>query len=195
MNLTMSLLGLTLGLWGAVVIAAYTRINARSRARGARAHWTLGAVTACVGMGSMFCGWGLLCAARPACRTLWLQVVGAAVCVLGSAVYAVSAWRVGRLRSIARYSLDLQTGGIYDRVRHPQAFALCTVALGLAPLSGSLPYLATLPLWLGFWIGYTYLEEAYELLPAFGAQYLQYRQRTPRLLPRWRSPRETTKDE
>jgi protein-S-isoprenylcysteine O-methyltransferase Ste14 len=184
MNVWKSLLGLALGILGALVIAAYTKINARTRAKGARSHWTVGALTACVGMGSMFCGWGLLCVAQPAWRALWLQIPGGAACVLALAIYAVSARHVGRLRGPARYTLDLETSGIYNRVRHPQALALCVLALGLALLSGSLPYLITLPLWIGFWTAYTYLEEKCELIPAFGEQYQRYREETPRILPR-----------
>jgi protein-S-isoprenylcysteine O-methyltransferase Ste14 len=188
MNLGFSPLGLALGILGALVIAAYTKINARMRAKGARSHWTVGALTAVVGMGSMCCGWGLLCMAQPAWHTPWLQIPGGATCLLGLAIYAVSARHVGRLRGPAHYSLDLETSGLYDRVRHPQALALCVLAVGLAPLSGSLPYLATLPIWIGFWTGYTYLEERYELIPAFGEQYLRYRDATPRIVPR-RRPR------
>ena len=43
----------------------------------------------------------------------------------------------------------------------------------------------TLPLWLGFWVAYTHLEEQNDLLPAFGDDYRAYMKRTPRLLPRF----------
>lgn len=184
MDLRLSLPGLALGIVGALIIAAYTKVNARMRAKGARAQWAVGALTACVGMGSMFCGWGLLYAARPAWRTLWLQIPGGAACVLALVIYAMSARHVGRLGRPAHYSLDLETHGIYNQVRHPQALALCVLAVGLALLSGSLPYLITLPLWLSFWTAYTYLEERCELIPAYGEQYLRYREATPRILPR-----------
>lgn len=179
-----SLLGLVLGVLGACVIAAYIPINSRMRRQGARAHWTVGALIAAVGMGSMFCGWALLCLAEPAWRTMWLQIPGGVTCLAGLAIYAVSSRHVGRLRGPVRYTLDLETSGIYCRVRHPQALALCVLAAGLALLSGSLAYLVTLPLWIGFWIAYTYLEERYELIPAFGDQYLRYRLETPRIFPR-----------
>ncbi len=189
MDLETSLSGTALGAVGALVIAAYTRINAWLRAKGACAHWAVGALVACVGMGSMFSGWGLLCVAAPARRMLWLQVPGGAVCALALAIYAAGARQVGRLGRLTHYSLDLETRGIYHRVRHPQALALCVLAAGLAPVSGSLPYLLTLPLWLGFWVAYTYLEEQYELIPAYGEQYLRYREATPRILPRWTASR------
>ncbi len=184
LDLWKSVPGLALGILGALVIAAYTRINARTRRKGARSHWAVGALTATAGMASMFIGWGLLCISRPAFRTLWLQVPGGAACALALGIYASSARRVGRLRGPARYSLDLETGGIHGRVRHPQALALCVLAVGLALSSGSIPYLVTLPIWLGFWVGYTYLEEKNELIPAFGEKYLRYRDQTPRILPR-----------
>ena len=91
---------------------------------------------------------------------------------------------MGRICKPAHYSLDLEARGLYARVRHPQVLSLCVLAAGLAPLSGSLPYLTTLPIWIGFWIGYTYLEEKYELIPAFGERYLHYRDTTPHILPR-----------
>jgi protein-S-isoprenylcysteine O-methyltransferase Ste14 len=184
MSLWKSLLGLALGILGALVIAAYTKINSKTRTKGARSHWTVGALTASLGMASMFCGWALLCLASPAVRTPWLQIPGGVACVLALAIYAASARYVGRLRGPARYSLDLETSGIYSRVRHPQALALCLLAVGLAALSGSLPYLVTLPIWIGFWTGYTYLEEKSELIPAFGEKYLRYREETPRIVPR-----------
>lgn len=51
-------------------------------------------------------------------------------------------------------------------------------------MSGSLFFLATLPLWLAYWTAYTYFEERLELLPAFGEDYRRYQARTPRLIPR-----------
>jgi protein-S-isoprenylcysteine O-methyltransferase Ste14 len=184
MDVWNSLLGCAIGLVGAFVIAAYTRLNSRMRAKGARAHWAVGALTGSIGMASMFCGWALLGLAEPVFWTPWLQIPGDAACVLALAVYAISARQVGRLRGPTHYSLDLKTSGIYNRVRHPQALALCILAVGWALLSGSLPYLITLPLWIGFWTAYTYLEEKYELIPAFGEKYLRYRNETPRILPR-----------
>ena len=184
LDLWKSIPGVALGILGALVIAAYTKINAGTRKKGAGSHWAVGALAATLGMASMFLGWGLLCVSRPAFRTPWLQVPGGAACALALGIYASSARRVGRLRGPARYSLDLETGGIHGWVRHPQALALCVLAVGLAFLSGSFPYLATLPVWLGFWVGYTYLEEKNELIPAFGEKYLRYRDQTPRILPR-----------
>jgi protein-S-isoprenylcysteine O-methyltransferase Ste14 len=69
-------------------------------------------------------------------------------------------------------------------VRHPQALSLCVLVVGLVLLSGSLPILVTAPLWIAFWVFYTYLEESWELLPTFGEAYRRYRTSTPRLLPR-----------
>jgi len=176
--------GLALGMAGAAVIAAYTKANAYLREKGARAHWAIGALTAWVGMGCMFGGWAVLCAAEPAWRRWWLQVPGGVLLVVALAIYAASARHVGRLRHPARYSLTLDTRGLYARVRHPQALSLCVLAVSLALLCGSLPYLCTLPLWIGFWVAYTYLEERYELIPAFGDRYRRYREGTPRIVPR-----------
>ena len=69
-------------------------------------------------------------------------------------------------------------------MRHPQALSLCLASLGVGLLTGSIPYLVTVPLWMGFWTLYTYIEESSELLPAFGERYRAYMERVPRIIPR-----------
>ncbi|MBI4603134.1 MAG: hypothetical protein HY721_14340 [Planctomycetes bacterium] len=176
--------GLALGLSGAGLIALYTVANQRARRKGARAAWRVGWMLGACGMAGMFGGWGLLCLAGPHLDGAALRASGAAALLGALGIYGCGARRVGRWRAPSRYMLELQTRGIYARVRHPQALALCLAAAGAGLATGSVPYLLTLPLWIGFWVAYTYLEERFELIPAFGERYLRYRERVPRLLPR-----------
>jgi protein-S-isoprenylcysteine O-methyltransferase Ste14 len=179
--------GLALGVSGAALIALYTRVNGASRRKGPAAHWRAGWTLALAGMSAMGAGWALLCLAGPHLRLGPLRLAGAALAACALAIYAASARRVGRWRSPSRYSLGLSTRGIYRRVRHPQALSLVLLSPGIGLLSGSLPYLLTVPLWVGFWTAYTFLEEHNELIPAFGEEYLRYREEVPRLIPRLRA--------
>jgi protein-S-isoprenylcysteine O-methyltransferase Ste14 len=184
LDLLKSFSGLTLGLLGAFGIALYTRVNAKSRKAGARAVWKRGWALAAPAMSAMGAGWCLLCLSGPTFRLPLLQALGGALALGALAIYVTSARWVGRWKRPAKYSLSLRKSGIYAYVRHPQALSLCLLVVALELLSGSVPFLVTMPLWLGFWIGYTHLEERYELLPAFGDDYARYMRETPRLVPR-----------
>ena len=100
-----------------------------------------------------------------------------------------SARWVGRLRALKHYDLELRVDGIYRLTRHPQALALCLLAVSVALVSLSRDYLFTLPLWVARWVVYTYIEERLELIPTYGDAYLRYRSTTPRILPTLRSLR------
>jgi protein-S-isoprenylcysteine O-methyltransferase Ste14 len=173
---------------GILTIAVYTRINGVCRKRGIRSHWGVGLVLGTLGMALVLGGWALLCLARPAVSLGVVHIAGIAISLAAGSFYSVGAWRVGRWRRPSKYSFDLKTDGIYARIRHPQALALCVMPIGLGLMSGSIPFLVTLPLWVGFWAAYTYLEEVNELIPAYGEKYLRYREMTPRLIPRLFSP-------
>jgi len=176
--------GLLLGLAGAATIALYTHMNRRARQEGARSHWRTGLLLGATGMIFMGTGWALLCVAGPHIRSGILVGLGFVLCGAATVIYVVSTYRVGRIRSPKRYSLDLHTGGIYRVVRHPQALALCVLAPGIGLATGSVSFLVTVPLWMAFWTVYTYLEERNELLPVFGDEYRRYRESTPRIVPR-----------
>lgn len=178
--------GLILALAGAAVIAAYPGVNRAARGRGSAAHWAAGWVVAALGMGAMGAGWALLASSGPRLTHPAVRVAGAVAGLAALVTYLASARWVGRWRTPETYSLELETRGIYRRVRHPQALSLCTASAGVGLLTGSVPYLISVPLWIAFWTAYTYIEEAKELLPAFGESYLRYRETTPRLIPRLR---------
>ena len=169
---------------GAAIIGVYPRLNRAARERGAVAHWARGWVVAAAGMGAMAAGWAVLASSGPRIASPVLVGAGAAVSLLALATYLASARWVGRWRCPESYSLELETRGIYARVRHPQALSLCLASLGVGLLTGSIPYLTSLPLWIGFWTLYTYIEESSELLPAFGERYRLYKERVPRIIPR-----------
>jgi protein-S-isoprenylcysteine O-methyltransferase Ste14 len=136
----------------------------------------------------MAAGWALLASSGPRLGSPISRAAGAIVSFLAIAVYLAGARWVGRWRRPESYSLELETRGIYARVRHPQALSLCLAAVGVGLLTGSIPYLATVPLWIAFWIAYTYIEESSELLPAFGDRYRRYSESTPRIVPRLGRP-------
>jgi protein-S-isoprenylcysteine O-methyltransferase Ste14 len=131
-------------------------------------------------------GWALLSLAGPHYNIPPLRIAGLAVAGLGGFLYFYSAASVGRLRSRAHYSLSLHTDGIYRFVRHPQALALCLVAVGAGLATLSRPFLWCLPIWVGFWVAYTFFEERFELIPAYGEPYYRYRKAAGRLLPTMR---------
>ncbi len=175
---------------GAAVITAYTVANYRLREKGAAAVWWGGWVLGAAGMSLTGIGWGVLALAGPHYNILGLRLAGIVLSLLAAVLYFASAVHVGRLRARRRFSLGLHTEGIYRLVRHPQALALCVLAIGVGLVTLSRPYLWALPLIAGFWVAYTYFEERFELIPAYGEQYEQYIRSTGRLIPSLRSLRQ-----
>ena len=175
---------------GAAVIVAYTVSNYRLRRKGVSAVWWGGWVLGAAGMSLTGIGWGILALAGPHYDVPGLRPTGVVLSLLAGLLYFASAARVGRLRSRNRFNLRLQTEGIYRLVRHPQALALCVLAVGIGLATLSQPYLWALPLIAGFWVAYTYFEERFELIPAYGEQYIRYIRSTGRLFPSLRSLRQ-----
>jgi protein-S-isoprenylcysteine O-methyltransferase Ste14 len=153
------------------------------RRRGKTAHWILGFVVNGLGMVLIGAGWFWLALLRPTLDFPALPWIGFAAAISGLGLYLTSAARVGRLRALSRYSIDLDVSGLYSIVRHPQALALALMGGGLGGLSQSIPYLVLLPLWVGAWYLYSWLEESLELVPAFGERYREYARTTPRMFP------------
>jgi protein-S-isoprenylcysteine O-methyltransferase Ste14 len=153
------------------------------RRRGKRAHWLLGFGVNGLGMVLIGAGWFWLALLPPKLEVPALPWIGLTAALAGGGLYLASAARVGRLRALSRYSNDLDVSGVYSMVRHPQALALSLLGVGLGGLSQSIPYLVVVPLWVGAWYLYSWLEEALELVPVFGERYREYARTTPRMFP------------
>lgn len=182
---TMMWAGVASGFGGAAVITIYTYANYRLRRRGPAAVWFGGWLIGGLGMSLIGLGWALLGLAGPHFRIPALRIFGIVLSLAAGFLYFYSAARVGRLRSRSRYDLGLYREGLYRFIRHPQALALCILAVGVGLTTLSRPFLYGVPLWIGFWVGYTYFEERLELIPAYGYEYLKYMKSTGRLLPRF----------
>lgn len=176
-------LSVAVTLFGFALLGLNSFLSLGARRRGRTTHWLLGWCLNGGGMVAIGAGWVALATFPPHWDPTPLQGIGAASALLGSLLYLSSASRVGRWRSPRHYSLDLDIGGPYAHVRHPQALALILLALGLAGLSGSVALLGSLPLWTLCWYGYARLEEKLELVPAFGERYREYARETPCLVP------------
>ena len=181
MNLAWIGFGCAIG--GSGVMTYYTIANYRLRRGGAGAVWLGGWILGALGMTLTGVGWALLSLAGPYYDIPPLRYAGVLIGGLGGFLYFYSAASVGRLRSRAHYTLSLHTDGIYRFVRHPQALALCLIALGAALATLSRPFLWCLPIWLSFWVAYTFFEEHFELIPAYGESYYRYSKTAGRLFP------------
>ncbi len=173
--------GASLAGYGSLALSSWW--SPAARRSGKRAHFLLGFALNGIGMLLIGAGWARLALLPPKLDFPFLTWLGVAAVVLGGALYVVSASRVGRLRALSRYSIDLDVSGVYSIVRHPQALALSLLAVGLGGLSQSLPYLVLLPLWIALWYLYCWIEEALELRPVFGNRYREYARATPRMFP------------
>jgi protein-S-isoprenylcysteine O-methyltransferase Ste14 len=153
------------------------------RQRGKRAHFLVGFFVNGMGM-TLIVASALWLAMLPP-RLDWepLVFIGAVAAAAGAALYGVSASRVGRLRPLSDYTVELDVQGLYALARHPQALAMTLLAIGLGGLMPSLPYLALLPLLITGWYLYSWLEEELELVPVFAERYREYSRVTPRMIP------------
>jgi protein-S-isoprenylcysteine O-methyltransferase Ste14 len=173
----------SLGLSGFGLLYLNSWLSPKARRSGARAHWLLGWWVNGLGMFAIVSSWLLLSTLGPRLDWLVLPWVGALSGAAGAMLFVASAENVGRLKRPSRYSLGLDTSGVYSIVRHPQALALSAMAMGLAGITRSVPLLVSLPLWVGAWYLYARLEEKFELLPSFGDAYASYAEDTPAFLP------------
>lgn len=192
-RLSFIVLGIALGVLGFGLLAITSWHSPSARRQGVRAHWARGWLVNSVGMSMIGISWFLLALMKPRLGSPILFWLGIPVGIAGSVLFLLGARRVGRLKALSEYTLDLDTSGLYAWVRHPQALALSLLVVALALLTGSVPLMGSLPVWVLCWVGYTYFEEELELVPTFGQQYLRYRQRTPRLWPRLEQAREAVR--
>ena len=82
-----------------------------------------------------------------------------------------------------RFSSPMVQGGIYARVRHPRYTSAMAALFGIALLGGSWPLAAAAAASVPLYYVMTVMEER-ELVQRFGDEYLRYRARVPRFLPR-----------
>jgi protein-S-isoprenylcysteine O-methyltransferase Ste14 len=153
------------------------------RRHGKRAHFVVGFLVNGVGMTLIVASSLWLATLAP--RLDWepLLFLGAVAAAAGAALYGASATRVGRLRPLSDYTIELDVEGFYAIVRHPQALAMSLLAIGLGGLMPSLAYLALLPILIAGWYLYSWLEEELELVPVFAERYREYSRVTPRMIP------------
>ena len=76
--------------------------------------------------------------------------------------------------------------GPYRHSRNPMALGTTMVYMGLAACIGSFSALALASIYPTFILVYTKLIEERELEERFGSEYLEYKRRTPFLVPGWR---------
>jgi protein-S-isoprenylcysteine O-methyltransferase Ste14 len=168
---------------GAIFLTCYTISNHPLRKLGKDISWLAGGILGGSGMVSFIMAWVFLAAAGPYYHFPLLQMLGGVLFVSALVLYLWAMCYVGRLRQPKNFSLTLSSEGPYRHVRHPQALALCGLTLGLGLTTLSKPLLFGLPIWIGFWVWYAYMEERFDLIPSYGSRYQQYCRSTPRLFP------------
>ena len=176
-------LGAAVAVAGFGVLALNSFWSPAARRRGKTAHWLAGFCLNGLGMLLIGAGWFWLVLLPPKVDWEPLAWIGLATAVAGTGLYLGSAARVGRLRALSNYSIELDVSGLYAIARHPQALALSLLSIGLGGLSQSIPYLVLVPLWIAAWYLYSWLEEVLELVPVFGDRYREYSRTTPRMFP------------
>lgn len=102
-------------------------------------------------------------------------VFGVGIGVVGLVFFVGAASRLARGSAAAP---DLQTGGVFALMRHPQNFGWGLMLLGIAVGARSLLALALVALFAVFVTRYADVEEAY-LESTFGERWRAYRDRTP----------------
>ncbi len=177
------LLGAGAALAGFGLLALNSFCSPTARRHGKRAHFLLG--FGINGLGMTLIAASSLGLAVLSPRLDWepFVFVGIIAAAAGAGLYAASASHVGRLRRLKEYSIELEVDGLYAVTRHPQALAMSLLAIGLGGLSQSIPYLSLLPLLIGGWYLYSWLEEELELVPVFAERYREYSRATPRMVP------------
>ena len=113
-------------------------------------------------------------------------VIGVALAMLGNWMFYRSHADLGLYWSPTlqlRQSHELQTGGIYSRIRHPMYTAMFAQGIGQTLF---LPNWLVGPAWLvsfGLLYAFRVGQEERMMLERFGSEYEDYMQRTGRLLP------------
>ena len=108
--------------------------------------------------------------------------IAANILIVIGFVMLSSAWKV--LHS-AQKNQCLATTGLYSKVRHPQYIGFVAIMFGFLLMWPTLLTLIMFPILL---VMYHYLgrSEEKQMIKKFGEQYLIYKKKVPRYLPRWR---------
>ena len=119
----------------------------------------------------------------------WLFAIGVALIVFEIWIF----WRVshdlGGSRLVGQKELEgkgeIQSRGIYSRIRHPRYAASFVAIVGACALAGTRVTWMLAALWLGLMCAVIAMEER-EMRARFGAKYLEYCRKIPSFLPRLR---------
>ena len=112
-----------------------------------------------------------------------VMAVSAFLIVVGLALMAAGWWQTWRARG------ELVTGGLYHFARHPQYLGFLLLITGYLIQWPTLPTLVLFPVLVLTYVRLARREER-ELAARFGERWIEYRARTPMLLPGW--PKRTT---
>jgi protein-S-isoprenylcysteine O-methyltransferase Ste14 len=116
----------------------------------------------------------------------WMIVVGLALIAVEPLTLRRVERELGGMRLVGHAELtgggQLETSGLYARIRHPRYSAMFCAVLGACLIAGTRTLWIVAAVW---WIveRITIALEERELLARFGAQYAEYRRRVPGFLP------------
>lgn len=117
---------------------------------------------------------------------LWAKIVGGILLAAEVAMLRQVTRTLGPERLIGKAELggagQLQTTGIYGRLRHPSYAGMMGAMLGICLLAGTMLMWAAAAVWFVLMRLMIMFEER-ELITRFGAAYVDYRRRVPALLP------------
>jgi protein-S-isoprenylcysteine O-methyltransferase Ste14 len=155
-----------LGLIPATVLLAWLGIQA-DHALGltSLAHWVpfsvrLGILLACLAVGGAWVGWVYT----------WLVLEGEG----------------GPVPPFSSCTRRLVLEGPYAHMRHPSVWGKLLGVLGLGVFAGSPVFLfLEIPLLVVSSVSFTLRRQDVHMISVFGEEYLRYRDRTPRLIPKW----------
>jgi protein-S-isoprenylcysteine O-methyltransferase Ste14 len=116
----------------------------------------------------------------------WLMATGLALLIAGIALRATAIVTLGRSFSTnvaIRTTQTLRTTGLYGWVRHPSYSGMLLIFLGIGVYERNWASLAIITVFPLAALLYRIHVEEMALAEAFGAHYLEYKQKTSRLVP------------
>ena len=113
----------------------------------------------------------------------WVSLVMAAVILIPSAGLMVIGVKDAGMEAVRPDKSSTMYGGIYQKVRHPQAFGEMISWFGIAVACHSLHMTLLSLVWIPVWIWWCKMEEK-DLLLRYGDDYADYIKRTGMFFPR-----------